>query len=113
MMIRLVRMLNCDDFVLKGVYHNGCMTINLKIIFQLRGFKFGLVFIASPKESLSLKTRFDIQDKLRADYSNLNKFRVRLATKQKSKLGQVTTMRSDNSLAPLSMYNYRTSIMFN
>jgi hypothetical protein len=32
----------------------------LKIIFQLRGFKFGLVFIASPKESLSLKTRFDI-----------------------------------------------------
>ena len=26
MMIRLVRVLNCDDFVLKGVYHNGCMT---------------------------------------------------------------------------------------
>ena len=25
MMIRLVRVLNCDDFVLKGVYHNGCM----------------------------------------------------------------------------------------
>jgi hypothetical protein len=23
---RLVRVLNCDDFVLKGVYHNGCMT---------------------------------------------------------------------------------------
>ena len=23
---RLVHMLNCDDFVLKGVYHNGCMT---------------------------------------------------------------------------------------
>ena len=22
----LVRVLNCDDFVLKGVYHNGCMT---------------------------------------------------------------------------------------
>jgi hypothetical protein len=31
-----------------------------RIIFQLRGFKFGLVFIASPKESLSLKTIFDI-----------------------------------------------------
>jgi hypothetical protein len=26
MMIRLVRVLNCADFVLKGVYHNGCMT---------------------------------------------------------------------------------------
>ena len=26
MMIRLVRVLNCDDFVLKRVYHNGCMT---------------------------------------------------------------------------------------
>jgi hypothetical protein len=26
MMIRLVSVLNCDDFVLKGVYHNGCMT---------------------------------------------------------------------------------------
>jgi hypothetical protein len=23
---RLVRVLNCDDFVLKGVHHNGCMT---------------------------------------------------------------------------------------
>lgn len=23
---RLVRVLNCDDFVLKGVYHNACMT---------------------------------------------------------------------------------------
>ena len=23
---RLVRVLNCDDFVLKGVYHNGCIT---------------------------------------------------------------------------------------
>jgi hypothetical protein len=23
---RLVRVLNCDDFVLKRVYHNGCMT---------------------------------------------------------------------------------------
>jgi hypothetical protein len=22
----LVRVLNCEDFVLKGVYHNGCMT---------------------------------------------------------------------------------------
>jgi hypothetical protein len=30
----------------------------LKIIFQLRGFKFGLVFIASPKESSSNEIAF-------------------------------------------------------
>jgi hypothetical protein len=79
----LVRVLNCDDFVLKGVYHNGFMTKYLlksspkneqkqdsdlssnEIAFS-NSEALNLVLylpaaaIGSPKESLSLKTRFDI-----------------------------------------------------
>ena len=48
------------------------------------------------EDSLSVSREFlaslyDQKAKLRADYSNLNKFKVRLATK-KNKPGQVTTM---------------------
>ena len=38
---------------------------------------------------------YDQKAKLRADYSNLNTFRVRFAIKKRSKPDQVTTMRSD------------------
>jgi hypothetical protein len=68
--------LNCDDFVLKGVYHNGCMT------------KYMLK--SSPKN----------EQKQDSDLSS-------------NEIAFQNLMKNTKHIYPLSMYNYRTSIMFN
>jgi hypothetical protein len=79
------------DFVLKGVYHNGCMT---KYLLK-----------CSPKNEQ--KQDSDLSSNEIAFQNLIHEINDDLVVHKKGFSDDTI------SLAPLSMYNYRTSIMFN